>query len=45
VGRSAADAPKSTGVLVRPHASLQVGSSRACGSPADEHDLYGSVAR
>jgi ribosomal protein S12 methylthiotransferase len=47
VGRSAADAPEIDGrVLVRPHASLRVGEfARVRITRADEHDLYGSVAR
>ncbi len=47
VGRSAADAPEIDGrVMVRPHASLKVGEfAKVRITRADDHDLYGSVAR
>ena len=47
VGRSAADAPEIDGrVLVRPHPSLRVGEFvKVRITRADDHDLYGSVAR
>ena len=47
IGRSSADAPEIDGcVHVRPHASLRVGEFATVRiTRADEHDLYGSVAR